>query len=162
MQIRRADLSDTDAVASLVAKFRVALAGLGGAVAAEDATAAQEEFADYLRRGYPIYIYQSEGRCLGYIVCRVDAPTVWVESLYVLEEHRRHGIATALFETAEQVAASYGEDTMYNYVHPNNDGMITFLKKRGYDMLNLIEIRKRGAGEPVREEIRVRNNTFGY
>ena len=31
---------------------------------------------------------------------------------------------TALFGKAEKLAASFGEDTVYNYVHPNNHAMI--------------------------------------
>ena len=67
---------------------------------------------------------------------------VWVESIFVREEYRRQGVAAALHGKAEEIAASYGNDTVYNYVHPNNHRMIEFLRKRGYTVLNLIEIRK--------------------
>jgi hypothetical protein len=36
-----------------------------------------------------------------------------------------------------------GGDTLYNWVLPNNYRSIPFLKKHGYDVLNLIEVRKR-------------------
>ncbi len=29
-----------------------------------------------------------------------------------------------LFHKAKEIAASMGEDTVYNYVHPNNENMI--------------------------------------
>lgn len=41
-----------------------------------------------------------------------------MESIFVKEEYRRHGVATALHSKAEKIAASYGDDTVYNYVHP--------------------------------------------
>lgn len=67
---------------------------------------------------------------------------MWVESIFVKAEYRRHGVATALHSKAEEIAASNGDDTVYNYVHPNNHCMIEFLRKRGYTVLNLIELRK--------------------
>ena len=53
------------------------------------------------------------------------------------------GVAAALHGKAEEIAASYGNDTVYNYVHPNNHRMIEFLRKAWLQsVLNLIEIRK--------------------
>ena len=63
---------------------------------------------------------------------------------------------------AEELAASYGEETVYNYVHPNNDGIIAFLKSRGYDVLNLIEVRKPYQGETLRTKVRVGEHEFDY
>lgn len=40
--------------------------------------------------------------------------------------------------------------------------MINFLKKRGYNFLNLIEIRKPYADEVIKEQISVGNNNFAY
>ncbi|MGI6239888.1 MAG: GNAT family N-acetyltransferase, partial [Christensenellales bacterium] len=57
---------------------------------------------------------------------------------------------------------SYGEDTLYHFVHPNNHGMIRFLARRGYDVLNLIEIRKRLPGEDRGAPITVGEHTFRY
>lgn len=95
-------------------------------------------------------------------MCRVERPTVWVESIFVDEEYRRRGIASALFAKAEEIAAKFGKDAVFNYVHPNNDRMIAFPARHGYTVLNLIEIRK-----PYREEIttrkyRIGNNRFDY
>ena len=109
-----------------------------------------------------MFTARKEGVYCGYMVCRVDEPCVWVESIYVLPEFRRQGVATALFRKAEELAASYGEDTLYNYVHPNNNGIIEFLKSRGYTVLNLIEIRKPYTGEKLTRKIQVDENQFDY
>ena len=162
MDVRRANIADREGVAPLIAKFRVELKSYKGIQAIEDVEAANAEFTEYIDSNFPIFVCEEDNRYFGYLVCRVDEPVVWVESIYVLTEHRRRGIASALFAAAEQLAASYGEDTLYNYVHPNNDAMIAFLNKRGYDVLNLIEIRKKHDGERLREQIRVRNNLFVY
>ena len=162
MSIHKTNITDMDKVAPLIAKFRVELQALCYINANENIEAAKEEFVQYIDAGFPIFVYEKCGQYVGYLVCRVDIPTVWVESLYVLNEYRRTGIASELFDAAEQIAVSYGEDTMYNYVHPNNDGMIAFLKKKGYSVLNLIEIRKKHEDEIINEQITIRNNTFDY
>lgn len=87
---------------------------------------------------------------------------VWVESIFVKEEYRRHGVATALHSKSEEIAASYGDDTVYNYVHPKNHRMIEFLRKRGYTVLNLIEIRKPYKDEKLTQTIAVGEHEFDY
>jgi len=160
--VRRAAASDIDGVAALVAKFRVELKGFKGVQSEEDVGAAKAEVEEYAAAGFPIFVFEEASEILGYLVCRVDGSVVWVESLYVLSAHRRKGAASALFDAAQRLAASCGEDTLYNYVHPNNDAMIAFLRRKGYDVLNLIEIRRKREGEELRERIRVGNNVFGY
>ena len=149
-------------IAPLVAQFRVTLKAFKGIHASPDAIAGAAELKEYLDAGFPIYAARSENGYCGYLVCRVDAPCVWVESIYVLPEFRRHGVGAALFQKAEALAASYGENTVYNYVHPNNDRMIAFLKSRGYHVLNLIEIRKAYPGEKLTTQIPVAENWFDY
>ena len=61
-----------------------------------------------------------------------------------------------------QIPASYGNDTVYNYVHPNNHRMIEFLRKRGYTVLNLIEIRKPYQNEKLTQTITVGEHEFDY
>lgn len=117
---------------------------------------------EYLQAGYPCFAAVEHEAFIGYMVCRVEKPTVWVESLYVKEEYRRSGVATKLYQTAENLATSYGEDTVFNFVHPNNHGMIEFLRKRGYSVLNLIEIRKPYPNEVLSQKISVGEHEFDY
>ena len=93
---------------------------------------------------------------------RIESEVVWVESIFVREEYRRQGVAAALHGKAEEIAASYGNDTVYNYVHPNNHRMIEFLGKRGYTVLNLIEIRKPYQNEKLTQTITVGEHEFDY
>lgn len=93
---------------------------------------------------------------------RIESEVVWVESIFVREEYRRQGVAAALHGKAEEIAASYGNDTVYNYVHPNNHRMIEFLGKRGYTVLNLIEIRKPYLNEKLTQTITVGEHEFDY
>jgi Acetyltransferases len=162
MVVRKIDEGGKDDVSALIAKFRTELKSYKGISSEEDIISAQEEFSEYIASAFPVYACYDNEECVGYIVCRVEEPVVWVESLYVVAEKRRNGVATLLYDEAEALAKSYGEDTLYNYVHPNNDGMIRFLSKRGYDVLNLIEIRKKIGDERLTETISVRNNVFNY
>lgn len=117
---------------------------------------------EYLVAKFPVYAAVVDGEYAGYVVCRVDDGVVWVESLFVGEEYRRCGIASALHSKAEELAASYGDNTVYNYVHPNNHRMIAFLRQRGYTVLNLIEIRKAYPGETLTQKIPVGEHEFDY
>ena len=151
-----------DALAEMVALFRVELRSYKGIVSMPDIEAGREEMEEYLSAQFPVFAAIVDGEYAGYAVCRVDSEVVWVESIFVKEEYRRHGIASALHSKAEEIAAYYGDDTVYNYVHPNNHRMIEFLRKRGYTVLNLIEIRKPYKGEKLTQTITVGEYEFDY
>lgn len=148
--------------AGLAAAFRVALKSYRGLKAQPDPAAGLCELLEYLDAGWPVWVAEENGEYWGYLVCRVEASCVWVESLYVEERARRRGIAAQLFAKAEELARSYGEETVYNYVHPTNSGMIAFLRSRGYTVLNLIEIRRPFAGETPAAKIDVGGQSFDY
>ena len=166
--IRRASPRDRDQLIGLVAGFRAALrsvrTGEPETVAAKRNAAATEEVDEYeANPAYPIFVAElGKGELAGYLVCHVVEDVVWAESLYVLPAYRRHGIAADLYAEAERLSRDLGGDTVYNWVHPNNDRIIAFLKKRGYDVLNLVEIRRARAGEEVKGEIQVGEHRFRY
>ena len=152
----------TDELAQLVALFRVELRSYKGIVSKPNIDAGREEMEEYLSAGFPVFAAVINGQYAGYVVCRVDSEVVWVESIFVKEEYRRQGVASALHNKAEEIAASYGEETVYNYVHPNNHRMIAFLRKRGYTVLNLVEIRKPYKNEKLTQTIQVGEHEFDY
>lgn len=164
LNIIQVDRQLADTLAPLVADFRATLRAYKRIEAQPDLEAGREEILEFLEAGYPVFAAEDAGDLAGYIVCRTDdsCPCLWVEHLYVRHKYRRKGVATLLFEKAEEIAASRGEDTVYNYVHPNNDGMIQFLRAKGYTVLNLIEIRKPYKGEKLSTTIDVNQNTFDY
>ena len=151
-----------DALAEMVALFRVELRSYKGIKSKPNIEAGREEIDEYLSAKFPVYAALVNGKYAGYMVCRIDSEVVWVESIFVKEEYRRHGVATALHSKAEEIATSYGDDTVYNYVHPNNHRMIEFLRKRGYTVLNLIEIRKPYKDEKLTQKIAVGEHEFDY
>ena len=162
MKLIRIKTEDANRVAPLAADFRVTLNGYRGIASQPRVEAAREEIGEFLDAGFPVFAAEDDGELAGYMVCRIDAPCLWVEHLYVREDCRRKGVATLLFEQAEALAASMGEDTVYNFVHPNNLGMIAFLRSKGYTVLNMIEIRKPYPGERLTTAIPVGDAVFDY
>ncbi len=162
MVIEKLDRDKADIVAPLVAEFRVTLRSYKGIHIEPDVEGGKEELIYYLDKNYPCFIALEGEKCIGYIVCRIDESCVWAESLFVCREYRRRHVASALFEKAEELAASYGQETVYNYVHPNNNGVIAFLKSRGYNVLNLIEVRKPYTDEKPSTKIKIAGNEFDY
>ena len=152
----------TDDLAEMVALFLVELRSYKGIVSKPNMNAGREEMEEYLAAGFPVFAAMVDGKYAGYVVCRVDSEVVWVESIFVKQEYRRHGVASALHSKAEEIATSYGDDTVYNYVHPNNHRMIEFLRKRGYTVLNLIEIRRPYKDEKLTQTIVVGEHEFDY
>ena len=162
MNIKKADSSMADQIAPLIADFRTVLDSFRGIDSRPDLKSALMEYHDFLKSGYPVFLASEDEVPVGYIVCRIESPCLWVEHLFVRKEYRRKGIASSLFTKAEELAASMGEDTVFNYVHPNNDGIINFLRSKGYTVLNLIEIRKAYPNEKLSDSIRVGNHIFDY
>lgn len=151
-----------NALAEMVALFRVELRSYKEIKSKPNIEAGREEMEEYLSAKFPVYAALVDGEYAGYVVCRIDDEVVWVESIFVKDEYRRRGVAAALHNKAEEIAASYGDDTVYNYVHPNNHRMIEFLRKRGYTVLNLIEIRKPYKDEKLTQTIAVGEHEFDY
>ena len=162
MELVEIGLKDADRIAPLVAAFRIQLKAYKGINAKPNIEAGKEEVIDFLNSGFPVYAVADDGALVGYIVCRTEEPCLWVEHIYVREDSRRKGVATMLFRKAEEIAASMGEDTVYNYVHPNNEGMIRFLASKGYTVLNMIEIRKPYKDEKLTAKIHVEKEAFDY
>jgi len=162
MELIRICTEDVDRIAPLVAAFRIQLNSYKGIRSQLNVEAGKEEILDFLNSDFPVFAVEDNNALAGYIVCRIDEPCLWVEHIFVKEDCRRRGIATMLFHKAEEIAASMGEDTVYNFVHPNNDNMIQFLRSNGYTVLNMIEIRKPYKGEKLTTTIHVEKEAFDY
>lgn len=162
MEIVKADASMSGSLAELIALFRVTLDSFRGIESEPSVASAMEELDYFAEMGYPVFAAKDGRTVAGYVVCRTEGPCLWVEQLYVRDEYRRRGVGTLLFKKAEELASSMGEDTVYNYVHPNNDRVIGFLRSLGYTVLNLIEVRKPYRGETLKTKIPVGNNEFDY
>lgn len=161
--IRTIQPEDYEDLIQLIAHFRVTMSRFSGRADPYDVEAAEAELAKYDDPCYKVFLAEKEEDTLvGYLVCRISEEKVCAESLFVLPEYRRQGIGTALFEKAESLVQEFDLETVYNQVHPNNDRMIGFLLKRGYNVLNMIEIRRRLNDEIHLQRIKVGKNSFEY
>jgi len=118
MIIRRAQSSDREQLTSLIAAFRVTLAGFRGKQLTPNLENANSEFEDYLSKGYHLFVAEEkvDSRIVGYLVCRTEDDVVWAESIFVRPEYRSQGIGSALYEEAERLAEERGGDTVYNWI----------------------------------------------
>lgn len=163
MIIRLANIEDENRVSILIARFRIDLNDLKGIESDINIEESKMEFREYMDKGYPIFVAENENKDLvGYLVCRTEDDVIWAESLFVASEGRRTGIASKLYDKAEELAKKLGEDQVYNWIHPNNHKIISFLSKRGYNVLNLIEIRKPSLNEKLIEKITVGEHKYSY
>ncbi|MBR4421166.1 MAG: GNAT family N-acetyltransferase [Erysipelotrichaceae bacterium] len=146
----------------LVQEFRKTLSAFRNLKYEGDVDDALEELKYYLKRGYPVYAVSDNGRYIAYAVCRIDGDVVWLESIFVRKEYRRKGIGKMLLDRAEALSEEYDNDTLYFYVHPNNHEMLNFLKVNGYDVLNLIEIRKAYQDEKFQKTYTLEDHEYRY
>lgn len=162
MVILRINENSIEDAAPLVADFRVELNSYKGIKSQPDIQEGKEDLLYFLKSQYPVFIAEEDGKAVGYLVCRIEDEVLWVEHIFVSCDYRRKGIASLLFQKAEEIAQSMGQETVFNYVHPNNDKMIEFLRSKGYTVLNLIEIRKPYKDEKISTTIKVDKHTFDY
>lgn len=162
IRIRTYQSGDRDEVVESITVLRVALAALKSVQAAPNLKSAEAELDDYLRQGFPVFVAVTENRVIGHIVCRIVENVVWAESLYVKPEYRRQGVGSSLYSEAEKLVENLGGDTVYNWVHPNNQESILFLRSRGYRVVNLVELRKPWRDEKLTTRIQVGDNEFDY
>ena len=146
----------------LVKDFRKVLAKFKNLESEVDVDEALEELQYYIQKSYPIYAISDNGKYIAYCVCKIEDDVVWLESIYVLPQERKKGVGKLLLDKAEEVAREYHNDTLYFYVHPNNHEMLNFLKSNGYDVLNLIEIRKKYQDENLDTTYTIGDHEYKY
>ncbi len=146
----------------LLAEFRNELALLKKRKLNYSLSQAVEELAEYFSSDYEIYIAVKSNTIIGYAILKIFDKTVWLDQLFVHKAERRNSVASSLLEIVNKRAVDYGKETAFIHVHPNNHKMLKFLAKNGYDVLNLLEIRKLYNNESINTNIKVGVNSFLY
>ncbi|MBR0474685.1 MAG: GNAT family N-acetyltransferase [Erysipelotrichaceae bacterium] len=162
VRIVNVDEKNAYVITYMVVNFRKELAVLKNRKSTVDITEANEEIEYYLKKQYPIFAASISGNYVGYAVCKVEDDVVWLESIYVKKEFRNKGIATKLLEKCEEIGKEHDNDTLYINIHPNNEAVINFLNKNGYNVLNLIEVRKNYEGEKTESEYSIGQHSYKY
>lgn len=121
---------------------------------------ATNEANSYFTENRSVFVFEQNNELLGYSVLKFEEEVCWLDWLFVNQDYHGQGIASKLFDHAEELAKNLGNDQLYVWVHPDNDCMLKFLKKKGYDVLNLLEVKKEK--ENPSTVISVLNNKFRY
>lgn len=121
---------------------------------------AMREAESYFTENRSVLVYKIKNKMVGYSVIKIEDRVCWLDWLYVDPDYQGSGVASKLFDHAEEISLELGNDQLYVWVHPDNDHMIRFLKKKGYDVLNLIEVKKEKVN--YKEKITIFGNEFRY
>lgn len=151
---------DEASLVSLVKGFRLELARLNQTSFDFEASELEEESLSYFAFGKKVLGAFTEGEMVGFSVIKEDQGIFWLEWIYVSKNYRGSSCAALLFDASEQYAKQHGEEKLYIWVHPDNRTMLKFLKKKGYDALNLIEVTKKTKTKG--HEVAVLGSTLKY
>ena len=164
VRIREYQSGDYKNLTPLVAGYRQRMMELSGRQESVDLETGRSELEEFIDKRYLIFVAEGDldDALLGFAVARVIDDCVWAEAIYVSPGCRRHGVATELFKRVEQLALDKGKTTAYQWVHPDNSAILSFLRKQGYDVLNLIEVRKARPRESFDTTINILGTDFRY
>jgi ribosomal protein S18 acetylase RimI-like enzyme len=150
IKVRKYEPADFKSVTILLAEFHVVMGMLKGRDSKPDYKSAKEGLEERIEQGNVILVAEYDQRIVGVEVIAVD-PYLKLDFIYVNENYRRKGIAEKLFDEAEKLLLKNNDEKLFVSVHPNNMAIIGMLKKRGYDELNLLELRKRSDDRNYKE-----------
>jgi len=150
----------TEELAILIRDFRLHLIGLNRTGRSFSLEEAREEAAGYFTANRVVFGLHVGKSLIGFSVIKQDEGTWWLDWLYVAPAHRGYTNASLLFDAAEAFALGQGADQLYVWIHPDNTPMIRFLAKKGYNVLNLIELKKQK--KTVTTTVDIMGNSYRY
>ena len=156
IQIRKVSLE----FLQLVFEMKIIMSRLNGSEKIVMMSEAVQEAEGYFTENREIFVYKINNKMVGYSVLKTEDQVVWLDWLYIDPDYHGKGIASKLFDHAEEFAIKSGNDQLYIWVHPDNHRMLKFLKKKGYDVLNLIEVKKEKS--LITESISIMGNELRY
>ena len=156
IQIRKVSLD----FLQLVFEMKIIMSRLNGSEKIVMMSEAVQEAEGYFTENRKIFVYKINNKMVGYLVLKTEDQVVWLDWLYIDPDYHGKGIASKLFDHAEEFAIKSGNDQLYIWVHPDNHRMLKFLKKKGYDVLNLIEVKKEKS--LITESISIMGNELRY
>ncbi|HGJ65655.1 TPA: GNAT family N-acetyltransferase [bacterium] len=150
----------TNELIQLVFNFRLLLNKLNKSTQENTFDEAIEETNGYFTVNKQVYSMSLDSRIIGFSVLKIEDTVCWLDYIFIDQEYRNKGYASQLFDYTENVAKIIGSDQLYIWVHPDNNQMLKFLKKKGYNTLNLIEIKKFKENKSI--SIPILENNFQY
>ena len=155
--IREALRDDMDNLARLLLAFTNEHSQMIGGKGSFTLDQAIEEVKENLHRqdsGYFIALDSSSNQLVGFRRWELHDGFYFTRELYVIPDMRRQGVAKELVRHFEQWVLGKAQDIACISCTPHNVAMMRLARSEGYEILNMIEMRKNltdDAGEPRSE-----------
>ncbi len=117
------------------------LLGRKSSVTLKDAEREVRKYLEMENAGYFIAVDNGE-KIVGFRRWELHEDFYWTRELYVIPEMRMKGVARALIRHFEKWVLERGQDIACISCIPHNVAMIMLARSEGYDILNMIEMRK--------------------
>ena len=140
--LRRFVPADWDSAVELVRQLFNHHRCLQGASSMNDTEASAVVFGWSRQPDTVLWVWQEAGTVVGLARARYQG-VYFLEEVVIAEGCRHQGIGTRFLTALEEDLRGAGErDLFLNMVWPGNRGAIDFYRRRGYDLINSIELRK--------------------
>ncbi len=108
-----------------------------------DEANALEDIIAWTAEAHDLFVIMKSGQPVGFLHLNMRGSTVcWIEDIFVAEEYRRHGIASAAIGLAENLLKERGVKGVSMDVVPDNLPALRLYHRLGYNRLSIITIRK--------------------
>ncbi len=91
---------------------------------------------------HPLLVYAETDRVIGFVRLRQEGDVYWIEDIGVDQTERGQGHGRAMLAALEAYVQERGQDSLFVFVLPENRKAIEFYVANGYNILNMIELRK--------------------
>lgn len=116
-----------------------------------------------IRHGYKYLFAEQDGEPVGYgcyrKTNRADEKSILAEEIYVIPDHRKHGVAKIIFEAIEDKAMVEGARSVVVRVQPRNIGMLDVCSSLGFKVVESVQLR-RELGQMAREREKSSDRKF--
>jgi ribosomal protein S18 acetylase RimI-like enzyme len=149
--IREYDVQDFVGLTNLVAEFFTfhrRLHGRGPLPPEEAATIIPK---DMLQETSHVLVAEppNDGNIVGFCRIELHEGAYFLREIGVAENWRIRGVGTALLRAAEDYIKEAGETNLYLSVIPRNIDAVRFFVRRGYDIINTLELRTEAPEEKM-------------
>lgn len=108
-----------------------------------DEVNAREDIAEWTKVDHDLFVIMKAGEPAGFLHLHMRGATVcWIEDVFVREDMRRQGIASAAIAQAETILKARGVKGVSMDVVPDNLPALRLYHRLGYDRLSIVTVRK--------------------
>jgi ribosomal-protein-alanine N-acetyltransferase len=90
-------------------------------------------FSDSLDAGYSGWVYEEDGRIIGYAVLMLVLDEAHLLNISIAKSHQGRGLGRALLEYMMQIARGHGAANIFLEVRPSNQAAIHLYESTGFN-----------------------------